>query len=163
MKNETAAIALGLFAIVIVGALALIGLGAAGVTTRVGESSGTPVQLPDDFDPADPRVNGGSQSSGWSFFGLHLGGSTTIRINFPVSRDCFEAVGPGDDWPSSDPSCDSDLPVEGTITQLEDNPQLGPRLVVEMDVSEDCYRVAAGGLPWPTGLPECAEEERAPS
>lgn len=161
IKNDTTVIVLAVLGALLIGAVVvgsvrptMVETGAV-PTPAVG--SGTPEAAL--FDPAEARVRGGSQSSGWSLFGLTFGGSTTIRVELPVSRDCFAAVAVGDDWPLSDPACGTDLPGVGTVTAREDQESLGPRVVVELDVSKECYTVAAGGSRWPTGLPQCADEE----
>jgi hypothetical protein len=111
--------------------------------------------------PGEARVRGAGQESGVSLFGLTLGGSTTLNIEIPVSRDCFDTTADGDTWPSEVPDCASDLPVEGAVTRHIDEGSSGPALVVKMKVSKDCYSVAADGARWPTGLSECATEEAA--
>ena len=120
--------------------------------------TGTPTAPP--FDPGDPYVRGGSQSSGWSLFGLNFGGSTTLRIDLPITSTCFDTLTEGGPWPAADPACATDLPGEGTITRLEERDSIGPRVIVELDVSKQCYIAVAGGSRWPTALPECAPEEQ---
>ena len=150
---------IGLLGVVVVAAVLLGSVRSTMVSTESPAvvTSGSATAIP--FDPESPRVRGGSQSSGWALFGLQFGGSTTLSIDFPVSRSCFDNVAVGEDWPTDDTACEPDPQIDGTVTQRDDTPSLGPRLVVETPVSKGCYTVAAGGVAWPTGLPECAAEE----
>lgn len=109
--------------------------------------------------PDQARVRGGNESSGIALLGLRFGGSTTLRIEFPVDRDCYDAVAIGDQWPVAHLACETDLAVDGEITQRSDEGLRGPLLVVEMDVSKECFSVAGLGGPWPTGFAECSLEE----
>lgn len=148
---------IGIAAIVVLGVIALASVRPTMVETR----SAPPLDnaTPSMPGPGEARVRGGNQSSGISVFDFRFGGSTTLRIEFPVDRDCYDAVAIGDPWPVADQPCETDLAVAGEITQRSDASSRGPLLVVEMDVSKECFSVAPPGSPWPTGLAECSSEE----
>lgn len=159
--NANALAVVAIIGVLLIGVLALGGVRSSTVSVESGPALTTAPGTSNPVDPGKPdgpRIRGGSQSSGWSVLGLNFGGSTTLSIEVPVSRNCFDAISVGAAWPPEAAACDPALAIEGTVARLEAAAR-GPSVVVEMPASKDCYAVASGGSPWPTGLPQCSAEE----
>ena len=149
MSRDTALLlALGLVALVVVAALGG-GLLGGSVTTQVHPN-----------DQPDPTAEGVvymiREEANRSILGFEFGKRRSIGVSFLVAAGCVGTVGGGDGWPVDEPSCASDVDVEGEVG-LFGRQADGQGLVgVIFEVSRECFDAVAVGVAWPQVAAVCA-------
>lgn len=142
---------LAIVAVVAVVVIAVMALRGTSIDTEVlpPVDLGTPGDTVPDGGPV-ARVISKVETSGSSFLWFRRSNpSYEVTIQFFAPPGCSGSVSFDDPWPSSDPSCATDVPVTGIVSGIGTTQTGESVIAVDVQVNPDCFAAVAHGDYWP--------------
>lgn len=110
---------------------------------------GTPGDTVPDGGPV-ARVISKLETPGRSFLWFRLSDpSYEVTVQFFAPPGCSGSVSFEDPWPSSDPSCATDVPVAGIVSGIGTTQTGESVIAVDVQVNPECFAAVAPGDYWP--------------
>ncbi len=151
MNSEVKPI-LAVVAVVAVVILAVMALRGTSIETEVlpPVDVGTPGDTVPDGGPV-ARVISKVETPGRSFLWFRMSDpSYEVTVQFFAPPGCSGSVSFDDPWPTSDPSCATDVPVAGTVSGVGTT-QTGESIIaVDVEVDPECFAAVERGDYWPS-------------